>query len=234
MNEKSLNITEGLLILKKGLGIIILCVFISTLIAMGIASFKMKPIYTATVKIFAGKDENIQGDYSSSELNSYTTLINSYIEIIKTDDFMEKVISKGNLGMTSGQLMSGLGFTIAQNAPILTISYSSDNALIAQNVVSTLSSEFEVGVKEIILNTYTKVIEDVKVIEKLPAKERVVFMGAVIGLIIGIAIVLLLDYLDDTITRRDQLEKVLPIPVLGEIPLEENVKKINKKNKKKK
>ena len=37
---------------------------------------------------------------------------------------MNKVIKKGNLNMTSGQLMGGLNFTAAQNAPILTISYT--------------------------------------------------------------------------------------------------------------
>ena len=99
MSERTLNINEGLYVLKKRFKLIIMCVLICTLFAGVYATFKMYPIYTASVKIFAGKDEQIQGDYSSSELNSYTTLINSYIEIIKTDDFMNKVIKKGNLNM---------------------------------------------------------------------------------------------------------------------------------------
>ena len=89
---------------------------------------------------------------------------------------MNKVIQKGNLNMTSGQLMGGLSFTTAQNAPILTISYTAGDPETAEKVVSTLSSEFEVGVKEIILNTYTKIIDSVKVIERLPAKSKVVFV----------------------------------------------------------
>ena len=235
MDEKSLNINEGLSILKKGFRLIIACTFIFTIIAGIFATVKMKPVYTATVKIFAGKNEEIQSNYSSNELNSYNTLINSYIEIIKTDDFMKKVIEKGNLDMTSGQLMGGLGFATAQNAPILTISYTSGNAAISEKVVSTLASEFEVGVKEIILNTYTKTIESVKVVEKLPAKGKVIFTGFMAGLIIGIALVLVIDYLDDSVTKREQLEKLLPIPVLGELPLENdeiNKSKRNNKNNK--
>ena len=232
MDEKSLNINEGLLILKKGFRLIIACTFIFTIIAGIFATFKMKPVYTATVKIFAGKNEEIQSNYSSNELNSYNTLINSYIEIIKTDDFMKKVIEKGNLDMTSGQLMGGLSFVTAQNAPILTISYTSGNAAISEKVVSTLASEFEVGVKEIILNTYTKTIESVKVVEKLPAKGKVISTGFMVGLIIGIALVLVIDYLDDSVTKREQLEKLLPIPVLGELPLEnEEINKSKRNNK---
>lgn len=235
MDEKSLNINEGLSILKKGFRLIIACTFIFTIIAGIFATVKMKPVYTATVKIFAGKNEEIQSDYNSNELSSYNTLINSYIEIIKTDDFMKKVIEKGNLDMTPGQLMGGLGFVTAQNAPILTISYTSGNAAISEKVVSTLASEFEVGVKEIILNTYTKTIESVKVVEKLPAKGKVISTGFMAGLIIGIALVLVIDYLDDSVTKREQLEKILPIPVLGELPLENdeiNKSKRNNKNNK--
>ena len=83
-----------------------MCVLACTLFSGLYATFKMHPIYTASIKIFAGKDEQIQGNYSSNELDSYKTLINSYIEILKTDDFMNKVIQKGNLNMTSGQLIS--------------------------------------------------------------------------------------------------------------------------------
>lgn len=221
MDEKIININEGILILKRGFKLILACTFIFTILAGVYSTFKMKPIYTATVKIFAGKNEEIQSDYSSNELNSYNTLISSYIEIIKTDDFMKKVIEKGNLDMAPGQLMGGLNFITAQNAPILTIAYTSGSPEISEKVVKTLSSEFEVGVKEIILNTYTKIIESVKVVEKLPAKGKVIFVGFMVGLIFGVGLVLVIDYLDDSVTKREQLEKILPIPVLGELPLED-------------
>ena len=230
MDEKIININEGIAILKRGFKLILACTLIFTILAGIFTTFKMKPIYTATVKIFAGKNEEIQSDYSSNELNSYNTLISSYIEIIRTDDFMKKVIEKGNLDMAPGQLMGGLSFTTAQNAPILTIAYTSGNPAISEKVVKTLSSEFEVGVKEIILNTYTRTIESEKVVEKLPAKKKVVFVGFMAGLILGIALVLIIDYLDDSVTKRDQLEKILPIPVFGEIPLENDDENKGKKH----
>lgn len=234
MDEKTLNINELLYVLKKRYKLIIMCVLTFTLFAGIYATFKMKPIYTSSVKIFAGKDEQIQGDYSSTELDSYKTLINSYIEIIKTDDFMNTVIQKGSLNMTSGQLMGGLSFSTAQNAPILTISYTGVDPEIAQNVVSTLASEFEVGVKEIILNTYTKIIDSVKVVEKLPAKSKVVFVGFMAGLLIGIGLVFVMDYLDDTVAQSEELEKILPIPVLAELPQENDEINRSHKNKKSK
>ena len=128
--------------------------------------------------------------------------------------------------------MGGLSFTTAQNAPILTISYTGGDSKIAEKVVSTLSSEFEVGVKEIILNTYTKTIDSVKVIERLPSKSKVIFVGFMAGLLIGVGLVFIIDYLDDTVVKREELERVLPIPVLAELPLEDD--EINRSHKSKK
>ena len=39
-----------------------------------------------------------------------------------------------------------------------------------------------------------------------------------LGLIVSLGLVLLLEYLDNTYKNKEQLEKELDIPVLGEIP----------------
>ena len=57
-----------------------------------------------------------------------------------------------------------------------------------------------------------------KVIEILPAKSKVIFVGFMAGLLIGVGLALIIDYFDDTIVKREELEKVLPIPVLAELP----------------
>ena len=57
------------------------------------------------------------------------------------------------------------------------------------------------------------------------------------GLLIGVGLALIIDYFDDTVVKREELEKVLPIPVLAELPLENdeiNESNKNKKNKKSK
>lgn len=232
MDNKTLDINELKNIFIKRIRLIIICILGFTLLASIFALNKMNSSYEARVKIFAGKNENIQSDYNKDELSTYQSLIGSYIEIIKTEDFMNKVIKKANLNLTPGQLLGGLSFTTAGNAPILTISYSSGDPVIAEKVISTLSTEFEVGVKEVILNTYIKVIDSVKVTERLPAKSKVIMLGFVAGVIFAIGLVLILDYLDDTVNKKEDIERLLPIPVLGELPIENEEK--HKKSKKKK
>ena len=234
MDNKTLDINELKHVFLKRIRIMIICVLSVTVLASAFAIFKMKPSYEARVKIFAGKNEEVASNYSKDELSSYQSLIASYIEIIKTEDFMKNVIEKADLNLSPSQLLIGLSFETAVNAPILTISYSSVDPVISEKVISTLSSEFEVGVKEVILNTYMKIIDSVKVIERVPAKAKFILIGFVIGVILSIGLALILDYLDDTVSRKEDVEDLLPIPVLGVLPIEEEENLHDKKKKSRK
>ena len=60
----------------------------------------------------------MQSDYSDKELESYSSIINTYIELIKTRDFMNKIIDEVNLDTTPKALMNSLQFITKANTPI--------------------------------------------------------------------------------------------------------------------
>ena len=43
-------------------------------------------------------------------------------------------------------------------------------------------------------------------------------LRTLIGLIVGIALAFLVDYLDPSLRSREEVERLLEVPVLGEIP----------------
>lgn len=51
-----------------------------------------------------------------------------------------------------------------------------------------------------------------------PSLRSNIVMGLGIGLVLGLALVMLLEYMDDSIRRPDDVEKVLGLPVMGVIP----------------
>ncbi|MEG1003847.1 YveK family protein [Clostridium sp.] len=220
MEERTFEIQEILYAIKKRYKILILTTILCAGVAGIYAHFRMSTSYTATIKIFAGKSEEIKGQYSQGELNSYAALTSTYIQLIKTDDFMNKVIEKAGLKMHPAQLVGGVAFKTEENTPILNISYTSSSPEIAKTVVETIASEFSTGVREIITNTYTKVLDGVKVYPIVPNKKKVVTVGVIAGLIIGIGLIFVIDYLDNTVKSKSELEKILPVPVLGELPFD--------------
>ena len=63
-----------------------------------------------------------------------------------------------------------------------------------------------------------QVIDSVKVYPIVPNKTAPIRNGILIGIVLSVGLILVLDYLDDTIRKKEELEKILSIPVLGELP----------------
>lgn len=217
--DEFLTVKDVIEALKKRVRLIIASVLTFTFITAVFVFFISIPKYEASVKLFAGKTEEVQSDYSDKELESYSSIMNTYIELIKTNDFMNKIIDEVNLDTTPKELMNSLKFIIKGNTPIIEIKYLSSDSQVAEDVISAIIENFEVSVKEVILNTYTKVVDSVEVSELSQGRATKIILGGFIGLLIGFGIVFLLELLDDTVSKKGDLEKVLPIPILGQVPL---------------
>lgn len=217
--DEFLTVKDVIEALKKRVRLIIASVLTFTFITAVFVFFISTPKYEASVKLFAGKTEEVQSDYSDKELESYSSIMNTYIELIKTNDFMNKIIDEVNLDTTPKELMNSLQFIIKGNTPIIEIKYVSSDSQVAEDVISAIIENFEVSVKEVILNTYTKVVDSVEVSELSQGRATKIILGGFIGLLIGFGIVFLLGLLDDTVSKKGDLEKVLPIPILGQVPL---------------
>ena len=222
VKEEFLTAKDVVEALKKRARLIIASILTFTFIAAVFVFFISTPKYEASVKLFAGKTEDVQSDYSDKELESYSSIINTYIELIKTKDFMNKIIDEVNLDTTPKALMNSLQFITKTNTPIIEIKYISSDPKVAEDVISAITENFEVSVKEVILNTYTKVVDSVEVSQLPQGRVTKVLLGGFIGLLIGFGIVFLLELLDDTVSKKSELEKVLPIPTLGQVPSLEN------------
>ena len=220
--EEFLTAKDVVEALKKRVRLIIASILTFTFITAVFVFFISTPKYEASVKLFAGKTEEVQSDYSDKKLESYSSIINTYIELIKTRDFMNKIIDEVNLDTTPKALMNSLQFITKTNTPIIEIKYISSDPKVAEAVISAITENFEVSVKEVILNTYTKVVDSVEVSQLPQGRVTKVLLGGFIGLLIGFGIVFLLELLDDTVSKKGELEKVLPIPTLGQVPSLEN------------
>ena len=230
MEDKLINLEELMYALKKRMKLIILCTVAITAVSVFIAFFKMDTSYQGRVKIFAGKTEEIQTSYSKDDIANYSTMMNTYIQLAKTEDFMNEIIKKADLKMDPVHLMNSISFTQVGGAPILDIRYTSHSKKIAKDIITILTKEFDEKVSEVILNTYTEVIDSVKVDTIVPNKPKVIIVGLIVGIVLAIGLALVIDYFDDTLVGKEELEKIIPIPVIGEISNEEIDKKTMKKS----
>ena len=218
--DKLLNIEELLYVFKKKFWIIILITAITTSLGVYKVS-KLQPSYIATAKVFIGNSEDMIELYTTEELYNYSKFVSIFNELSKIDGFFDDTLKKNNINKSSLEVAYGLSFSSSENTPMVTISYSSGVKEDIEKTLNAVCEELIEKLKGIMPEANPTIISEASAATIYPNKRKLPMVGFVSGVIISVMIILILDYLDDRIISKKQLNKVLPIPVLGDIPTHE-------------
>lgn len=224
MNEENINIGEIFQVLKRKYKLIVAIVIGFVAVASVLSFFVITPKYEAKVKLFIGKEESKDNlGYNSSEIQMYQKLLTTYAEIIKTEDLVQGAVTKANIDlgkMEAKDVLNSLVVTPRSDTQILEIGYKDSNPQRAVDIVDSITNDFIAKSKKLITNGNVQVIQKAKVPENpvSPNKKLNILISLVLGLMVGIGVVLLLEFMDNTFKSKEDLEKVLDLPVIGAIP----------------
>ena len=221
MEDKLINFEEAWDLFKRRWWIIVIITALTTTLAV-LKVRNLQPTYTASAKIFIGKGENYMDFYSQQEMSYYSNLLSTFSEIIKIDDFLTETLDKYYLEISPSLVKNNLSFSGSENSPIYTISYSSWKKDNIKDILWAISKEFRDQVKTIMPETKPEIIDTPKVYTIYPDKKTLPKIAFGVGVVLSIGIILVLDYLDDKIRKKSDLSKIIPVPIIGEIPSHEN------------
>lgn len=219
MNEEILRIEDLIKILKRRWKVIVSITIISTIFSVCISFFIISPKYEASTKIFIGKKNSEDAKYSEEDVNMYQKLLKTYVEIIETNDLVEKAINKEGLDITPGEVFKGLTITPRTDTQVLEIKYTSEDKILAKDVVNSITNEFIESSTEFIPNGDVKIIEKVKIPKSSvsPNKKMNIVIAFLLGLMISVGLSFLLEAINNTLKTKKELEQILNLPVIGEI-----------------
>ena len=217
MDDKLVDHIEVGRLLKRGWWVIILTAIITTSLGVYKVS-KLRESYQGYMTVFIGRDVNAMEYYSEAELESYNNLIGAFSEFIKRGEIAEQILKKHKIDTPAGAVKNSLAFSIQGNSPTVAISYYSGVNEEIEDILEAISSEFSDQIKKIMPDINPVVLAEPSVATIYPNKKKLPVISCVVGLIIGIGVILVLDYFDDKIRSSKRLKEVLPVPVLGEIP----------------
>ena len=218
MQHRILDFKELFQLFLKKSWIIVIVTIIFTFLGYRNAS-QLTTSYQSRVKVYLSDNSNIMEAYMSDKTYSYAAFIEAFKEIIVIEDFLNEALQKYDLGLTAGQVSGGLTFVESESiSPILEIRYSSWNYDLAGQVLNVLVQELDQQAKKIMPDVNVQVVDSVKVYSIYPNKKKVIMTGAAVGFILSVGIILGLDFLDDTVRKKEQLERLLSVPLLGQLP----------------
>ncbi|MDK0568204.1 Wzz/FepE/Etk N-terminal domain-containing protein [Clostridium perfringens] len=224
MEENTISLQEIAYALKKRWKLIALITIAATLVSAILSFFVIKPQYEATTKLFIGKQESQDNNaYNNSDVMMYQQLMKTYAELAKTSDLVTKAVKSADLDYNQEEIkaiLKNLNATPSADTQILDLSFKGDNPKEVLKLTEALTNEFISESKELIPNGNVQVIQKPQLPEKpvSPNKKLNILIAFVLGLMVGVGVVLLLEYLDNTFKSREELEKTLELPIIGTIP----------------
>lgn len=220
--EETISLKSIFQTLKKRVFLIITIMLIATISSGLVSYFLVTPVYKSSTQILVNQSKTDDAAfYNTNELQTNIQLITTYSVILKSAAILNNVKNDLGLNMSVSELNNKISVESAQNSQIMTISVTDTSPTKALEIANKTAEVFEDEIKEIMSVDNVTILplsddqENQSPVSPNPPLN--IAIAAVIGLLIGIGLAFLLDYLDNTVKTEQDIEKVLGIPVLGAI-----------------
>lgn len=189
-------------------------------VAFAITYFFITPKYTASVTLYVNNSSQSE-TLSSSDLSVSRSLVDTCVTIIQSPTVMEKVAEESDLDINAASILPMLSAGAISNTEIFEVSINSEDPVAAAEIANAIAAVVPDAIQEIVIASSVKVINyaTVPTEKSSPSFSRNTAIGAAVGCVLVVMIVILLELLDVRIKTEEDLEKMFDLPVLGAIPV---------------
>ena len=197
---------------------------VGALLAGLITKFAITPKYTATAKMYMVSSSS-QSVVDLTDLNIGQTISGDYVELLKTRPIVEDVIQDLNLQYSYNEVVGMMNLSVVNNTRIIRIDVTSTDRKEAMNIANAIA---EKGVKELpkLMETPAPHIAEYAIVpvnKSSPSLTKNTMIGALLALLILLAIFTVQFLLDDTFKTADDIQRefgVMPLTVIPEGKIE--------------
>lgn len=203
--------------LLRKIWLILAVAVVTACLTAGYTFFKIEPTYSSTATMLVLTKETTLTSLTDLQIGSQLT--KDYSVLITSRPVLEKVIENLDLKMNYKTLKGNVSINNPEDTRLLFITVTMNDAKQAKAVVnelSAVSSEFIGDKMEV---SPPKVVEEGEIGNKTgPSITKNAVLGFVIGAFLVCALIVVLELLNDTIQKEDDIERYLDIPTLAVIP----------------
>lgn len=227
--EEKFSMRELFGVLNKRLWLIVLITIIAATFSGIISFFVLSPLYEARTQILVNQPETEQQSYNIQTVQTNVQLINTYSDIIKSPIILDKVTEQLDLDSSAESLSNQIQVMSAKDSQVAQIVVQDTSAKRAAQIANTTASVFQKQVPKLMNVDNVKVLSKATVGESAsPIKPQPlvnIAIAVVVGLMVGIGLSFLLEYLDNTLKTEQDIENILDLPVIGVVT---NIKDVPK------
>ena len=233
-NEIEIDLKDLCLELLSFWKLILLALVLGGVIAYSISRFLMVPQYESVAELYVlSKSTSIT---SLADIQAGTSLTNDYMVVVKGRPVLEQVIVNLKLDETYGSLSDKVELDNPTNSRVLRIMVRDENPQMAKKIADEIAKVSAAFIAEKMDQDAPSTIQygysDGNPVSPNIPKNTVI--GALLGAVLAIAVIVISYLFNDTIMNAEDVEKKLGLNVLGTLPLEETEYDGEKKGTKKK
>lgn len=224
-DEIEIDLQEIFMYLLNKCWVMIVSMLLCAAIAFGYTSQFITPMYQSDAMIFVNGASSVTGldfSISVSDLDSGADLINTYQVILETRTTLSEIIEYVGCDYSTSELKSMISVSSVNSTSVFQVVVTNSDPVMAESIATAITKILPEKISDIIDGTSVKVI-DTAILPSTPYTPdytKNVAMGALIGVVISAAILVLLKLLEKKITSVDYIKSTYSdIPLLGVIPV---------------
>lgn len=218
----SIDLRQLFQIFLKRWWVIAAAVVLCVAAAATLVFYVLDPVYRADTTLYIGKNVEQKTDITYNDVMVGSQLVKDYRELVKSRMVSNTVIQElGLKDITSAQLSGKLTVTSKNDTRVIQISTEDVDPKLAMDISNKVADIFRTKVVEIMQVENVQIIDraELPVAPVRPNKLMYLAASVLVGLALGVFIIFLIEYLDNTIKTPEDIAKHLDLPVIGTIPV---------------
>lgn len=216
-----IDLRELFKVLLKRAWIIVLCaVIVGTSVLVYTVNF-VTPQYKANVTIYVNNNSGKDNSYiSSSDLAVALRLVSTYVNIIQSHTVLEKVIAEADMQLTTEQVRNMISAEVVGETEMFRVTVTTPNPQMSADLANAIAAVAPDEIAAIIEGSSAKIIDYARVPKgrSSPSFTTNTIIGALVGAVLAIIVILVQNLLDLRVRNEEELAKIGSVPVLGVIP----------------
>src|SRR5690554_990498 len=218
--EETISLNEIFQTLKKRMTLIISVTILAIIISASVTLFLLTPKYEASSQFIVNQKEQTS-DFNVNEIRTNVELINTYNVIIKTPAILDPVIDQLNLNVSVNELASRISVSNAQGSQVVDVTVTDTDPYLAESIANTTVEVFQEQIPVLMNVDNVNILSPASVgPDPSPVSPNLtlnIAIAIVLGLMVGVGLAFLLEYMDQTIKTEQDVEQILQLPVMGSI-----------------
>ncbi|MFS0864587.1 YveK family protein [Fredinandcohnia sp. 179-A 10B2 NHS] len=216
--EETISLRELFQTLRKRFWLITLIAFVSVVTSGVVSYFFLTPVYQSSTQILVNQKTSDQPYLNQNDIRTNLELINTYNVIIKTPAILDLVKEELDIEESLSDLIT---VGSENNSQVVKLTVKHTDPKVAVDIANTTANVFKEQIITIMNVDNVSILSPAELSDNpspvKPNKMLNMAIALVVGLMAGVGLAFLLEFLDNTVKTEQDIERLLELPVLGAI-----------------